>query len=311
MNEIYSDLPRKLGPNVTVIDIETTGLDITHDRVWEFAAIDPFAPEKKLCGRVNPARPIPAEVVKLCGLTEHDLTMIAACPTFDKYAAALLARLHDHVVIGFNAANFDLPLLAEEFDRCGLVLDRSQIIIIDAGDIFHALEHRSLVAATKHYLARDHAGAHGAEADATATWEVFQAQMERGVKLRGLCDLVFCHDFDECQSEGARTIVAGLQMGTLPGYERLAGFSSAREIAAFGERVPRLDWSGKFVLNEEGTPCYGFGQHTKGVPVRQDVGFLRWMLTKDFPTDTLRVGRRLLDEIDRPVLAGTGNEEEL
>ena len=41
------------------------------------------------------------------------------------------------------------------------------------------MEPRDLSAAVGFYLGRDHAGAHGAEADAKATLEVLKAQMER------------------------------------------------------------------------------------------------------------------------------------
>ena len=45
------------------------------------------------------------------------------------------------------------------------------------------MEPRDLSAAVRFYLGRDHAGAHGAEADARATLEVLKAQMEKYPEL--------------------------------------------------------------------------------------------------------------------------------
>ncbi|MFA6058920.1 MAG: 3'-5' exonuclease [Taibaiella sp.] len=54
----------------------------------------------------------------------------------------------------------------------------------------------------------------------------------------------------------------------------------------YGRKI--LDLSGKFTYNDKDQVVYNFGPH-RGMPVFAEIGFLDWMLTKDFGQDTISV----------------------
>ena len=63
--------------------------------------------------------------------------------------------------------------------RVGLNFAASTRKHVDVQKIYHRMEPRDLSAAVRFYCGRDHAGAHGAEADTQATLDVLKAQLER------------------------------------------------------------------------------------------------------------------------------------
>lgn len=75
------------------------------------------------------------------------------------------------------------------------------------------------------------------------------------------------------------------------------GFDSLDAAAAESnyEGEQRADLAGKLYYDAEGRLCYAFGK-SKGKRVAEDIGFARWMLGKDFASDTLDL---LAAELDR------------
>ena len=94
---------------------------------------------------------------------------------------------------GYNSNRFDIPLLMEEFLRAGISLDMNNRRMLDVQHIFHMMEKRTLGAAYKFYCEKELTDAHSAEADATATWEILEAQLNRyshlGKHLIPFCNL--------------------------------------------------------------------------------------------------------------------------
>ncbi|MGZ5255470.1 MAG: exodeoxyribonuclease X C-terminal domain-containing protein, partial [Flavitalea sp.] len=80
---------------------------------------------------------------------------------------------------GYNSNRFDIPLLTEEFLRSGITMEYKGVRLLDVQKIFHMMEQRTLSAAYKFYCNKVLEEAHSAEADASATLEVLQAQVER------------------------------------------------------------------------------------------------------------------------------------
>ncbi len=103
------------------LDIEATGTDPLTDRMFEISLQSPAAPE--FTTWVNPERPIPKEVVDLCKLTADDLAEIASAQPFAGVLQEIATRLMAaDTWVGFGVHQFDLPLLAEEFERVGMDL---------------------------------------------------------------------------------------------------------------------------------------------------------------------------------------------
>jgi len=84
---------------------------------------------------------------------------------------------------GYNSNRFDIPLLAEEFLRIGMDFECKGRRLVDVQKIFHQMEQRTLSAAYKFYCEKTLEDAHSAEADATATWEVLEAQLVKYPQL--------------------------------------------------------------------------------------------------------------------------------
>ncbi len=168
----------KLDKPLVVFDIESTGVSPRKDRIIELAAIKvlPDGTEESKCWLLNPTVPIPPETTAIHGISDE---IVANCPTFADKAKEIFDFFKDCDLSGFNADRFDIPCLEEEFARVGMNFLPSQRRHVDVQRIYHRMEPRDLSAAVRFYLGRDHAGAHGAEADTRATLEVLKAQLSR------------------------------------------------------------------------------------------------------------------------------------
>jgi DNA polymerase-3 subunit epsilon len=164
------------------IDIETTGLDKSRDRIIEFSAIKiyPDGNEEHLTLRINPQMPIPKEATAIHGITDKD---IVDSPKFYQCAADIRNFLKDSDLAGFNIVRFDLPLLENEFRRINMEFSRQGCNLVDSQIIFHLLEPRNLEAAYRKYCEKELVNAHSAEADVRATVEVLLGQLNQHPEL--------------------------------------------------------------------------------------------------------------------------------
>lgn len=99
-----------------VLDVETTGLDVSYDRVVELCAVlvMPDGSSKVLVDTlVRPERSMAATAIH--GITADD---VAEAPRFAELADGLRALMAGRVIAGHNVG-FDLRFLAMEFDRLG------------------------------------------------------------------------------------------------------------------------------------------------------------------------------------------------
>ena len=170
--------PINLKRPLVVFDIESTGVSPRNDRIIELAAVKvcPDGAEESKCWLLNPTVHIPEETTAIHGISDDD---VRGCPTFAEKAREIFAFFEGCDLSGFNADRFDIPCLEEEFARVGKNFAPSSRRHVDVQRIYHRMEPRDLSAAVRFYLGRDHAGAHGAEADAKATLEVLKAQMAK------------------------------------------------------------------------------------------------------------------------------------
>ncbi|MDE5799660.1 MAG: 3'-5' exonuclease [Paramuribaculum sp.] len=163
---------------IVFFDLETTGTNITSDRIVEISILKiwPDGTELERTRRVNPGMPIPAEATAVHHITDED---VAGEPSFSQIAKSLAQIFTDCDIAGFNSNRFDVPLLIEEFHRAGIALNLSGIRFVDVQTIFHKKEQRTLTAAYRFYCDKDLEDAHSASADTRATYEVLMAQLDR------------------------------------------------------------------------------------------------------------------------------------
>lgn len=163
---------------IAFIDLETTGVNISNDRIVEIAIVRIAVDGTKTVKRklVNPLMPIPKGASDVHGITDE---MVKDAPSFKQIANEIKQFMENCDLGGYNSNRFDIPMLIEEFLRSGIEFSTDERKLVDVQKVFHMMEQRTLSAAYKFYCNKVLEGAHGAEVDATATWEVLEAQIER------------------------------------------------------------------------------------------------------------------------------------
>ena len=259
----------KLTRPIAFFDLETTGTNVVKDRIVEISIykVLPGGGAESMTKLINPGIPIPPEVTEIHGITNAD---VATAPTFEQAASALNVFLGNCDLAGYNSNKFDIPMLIEEFLRCGINFDIKKRRLVDVQNIFHKMEPRTLRAAYKYYCGKDLIDAHSAEADTKATYEVLLSQIER--------------------YEGVP-------------YEEKDGTTSmpiTNEIQAlhdFSYNHNNADLVGHIGYNKAGKEVFKFGKH-KGKLVEdvfaREPQYFDWMMKADFPLSTKQVIRSII-----------------
>ena len=168
----------KLSKPICFFDLETTGIDITKDRIVEISILKvyPNGNKESKTWLVNPTIHIPKAASDVHGITDE---RVAGEPTFKELAKQIHNMIKDSDLAGYNSDRFDIPLLAEEMLRAEVDFDLGNRVSIDVQTIFHKMEQRTLSAAYKFYCGKDLIDAHTASADTNATYEILKAQLDR------------------------------------------------------------------------------------------------------------------------------------
>ena len=241
-------------------DLETTGTNVSKDRIVEIAVVK-VMPNQEIStksSRINPTIPIPIESSMIHGIYDKD---IVDCPTFADVAHTFAQFLQGCDLAGFNHIKFDIPLLMEEFSRVSVDFDINNRKLVDAQKIFHMMEPRTLSAAYKFYCEKELEGAHNAEKDTMATYEVLKAQITKyeGRKVK--------------DAKGNETELIKNDMTVLHNL-------------SFDKLV---DLAGRMVFNEKREELFNFGKY-KGQKVedvlKKDPAYYDWIMNGDFAIDT-------------------------
>jgi DNA polymerase III subunit epsilon len=243
-------------------DLESTGTNITHDRIIEIAVIKamPNGEVHRKSNLLNPGIPIPPESSVFHGIYDED---VKDKPPFKEVAKEYAKFMEGADLSGFSILKMDVPMLVEEFLRAGIDFDYGRKKIIDAQKIFHLMEKRTLSAAYRFYINKELKESHTAEADAEASMEVLLAQVQ---KYDGL-DV---------------TDVSGKKIGEIKNdMEVLSKLISA----------DMVDLAGRMIKNEKGEEIFNFGKHKSkkvNAILREEPAYYDWMMNGDFPQDTKR-----------------------
>ncbi len=245
-------------------DIESTGLNVSKDRIIELCIIkvNPNGTTETKTWLLNPGYPISEEAQKVHGFSEED---VKDKPTFKQVAKDIHRFLANCDLAGYNSNRFDIPMLVEEFLRAGVDFDVENRYFIDVQNIFMKMEPRTLKAAYRFYLQKELENAHSATADVQATYEVLKAQLDRYAQAR------------YTDKEGAVSTPVKNEV------EALAKFSTHHRNA---------DLMGQIIYNEKGEEVFNFGKH-KGKTVeevfRREPSYYDWMQKADFPLYTKKL----------------------
>lgn len=233
-------------------DLETTGINISTDRIVElcYIKVHPNGNEESKTMRINPEMHIPETSSQVHGIYDKD---VADCPTFKQIATELAHTIEGCDFAGFNSNRFDVPLLVEEFLRAGVNINLSRRKFIDVQNIYHKLERRTLSAAYKFYCGADLEDAHSALADTRATYEVLMAQLDRYP--------------DDLQND----------------VQFLADYSRMNN---------NVDFAGRIAYDDKGTEVFNFGKYKGrpvAEILKVDPGYYGWIMQGDFTLNTKQV----------------------
>ncbi len=236
---------------ICFFDLETTGVNISKDRIVEISILKifPNGTQESKTWLVNPEMPIPPETTAVHGI---DNAKVADEPTFKHLASKVSEMIKGCDLGGFNSNRFDIPLLAEELLRAGHDFDMKNTVSIDIQTIYHKMEKRTLSAAYKFYCDKDLENAHSAEADTLATYEVLKAQLDRYPELEN--DIKFLAEFSSRK-----------QFADFAGF--IAYDDNGKEVFSFGKHKGKLV---EKILEEE-------------------PGYFGWLQNADFPLYTKKV----------------------
>ncbi len=199
-------MPLLLQRPLVFIDLETTGTNLAIDRIVEVAIVKVLPDGTKQVKHkiVNPQMPISKNSSDIHGITDD---RVQDAPTFKEVANELKQFIDNADLSGYNSNRFDIPLLMEEFLRAGITLDMTGRRMMDVQHIFHMMEKRTLGAAYKFYCEKELHDAHSAEADASATWEILEAQLTRYTHLGETLDTILQFTGEEQIVDFARRFI--------------------------------------------------------------------------------------------------------
>jgi len=236
---------------IVFFDIESTGINIVTDRIVEISyhKVYPNGREETKTIRVNPEIPIPKGASDIHGITDDDVTN---CPNFKNVAKEITRDIEGCDLAGYNSNRFDIPMLAEELLRAEVDIDLMKRKFVDVQVIFHKMEQRTLSAAYKFYCNKDLIGAHGAQADALATYEVLQAQLDKYPDLKNDVDY----------------------------------------LSKYTTQNNNADFAGRIAYNEKGEEIINFGKYkgqTVTEVLKNDTGYYGWIMNSDFSLHTKKI----------------------
>ena len=216
---------------------------------------------------------IPEEATAIHHITD---AMVAQERSFGEMAKKIADFIGDADLAGFNSNKFDVPLLVEEFLRAGVDFRLQNRNLVDVQNIFHRMEQRTLVAAYRFYCGKELDGAHSADADTRATYEVLKAQLDR-YKETPFVD-----------RDGNKSYPVVNDMAAL---------------SRFSGNPQWADLVGHIGLDKNGKEVFNFGKY-KGRTLENvfqfEPAYYDWMMRADFPLSTkqvvMDVYRRLTEE---------------
>jgi DNA polymerase-3 subunit epsilon len=247
---------------IVFFDLETTGINIATDKIVEISILKVFPNGNKESKTwlVNPEMEIPKESSEIHGITNEK---VASEPTFKELANKVNEMIADADLAGFNSNRFDIPLLAEELMRAGIDFNMKNRKAIDVQVIFHKKEQRTLSAGYQFYCGKELEGAHGAEADTNATYEILLAQVDKYGDI-------------------------GNSVDTLSEY------------STHGERA---DFAGFILMNDDKQEIFSFGKYrgrTVEEVFKENPGYNNWIQNADFPLYTKKVLREIKERMSAP-----------
>lgn len=264
-------------------DLETTGLDPDAARIVELAAVDGReasagagvgsgpaqttlwggatdpVPEPSCHLLFHPGVPIPEDASRVHGITDDD---VADAPRFRDRAPEVQRLFEGRTLCGYNLRAFDTPLLDAELRRAeqpGLDLDGVR------------------------------------EIDLYRVWSELEPTEGRGYRgyrtLEAAVERYLGRELIDAHGAAADALVLPELLAAVRDVHGL----DRDELVELSAPASEVDRAGK-LRREDGEVVFAFGRHA-GDPVARHPDYVDWMLGADFPRETKRILRRLVDGV--------------
>jgi len=260
--------------SLVCFDLETTSADPKTAEVVQVAAVKVELPSwREVDSRemvCKPAGPIPPASIEVHGITDEQ---VKDAPGFHRVVRSLLEFMGDATaVVTFNGARFDITIV----ERYAQLLSTSWRWSSPHIDVWRLwMRDKALGASIEHTYGGGHGGAVVFHADEFSGSLAGCHRFYTGERLKGAHDAL----------KDVQGTLRCLRASGLPEIEAAVKLSS--------EPLPGdVDFDGKFRW-VGGEVVFGFGKH-RGTPVREQLGYLRWVTKGDFSEETKRLARELL-----------------
>ena len=240
---------------IVFFDLETTGTDVTKDRICQIALVltdenlNVLSEKKTL---VNPEMPIPIESSNVHQIYDQD---VITAPKFKDIAQAIFDIVDRTDLAGHNIVKFDIPILTRQLSECGFIFNPYK----EGKNIYDTLQNeivlhpRTLEGCFKFYYperSTEEIDFHDALADVKVCIDVFRKQ-------------------DELLTEKELNV---------------------EEVSLGGVRPAESTMS--FVW-KDGEVIFNFGKH-KGKPAKSEKTYLQWYAKQELNLDTKMLVNMLL-----------------
>ncbi len=253
---------------LAVFDLESTGINVVKDRIVQIFILKINADNstEEFNQIINPGIKIPEDSSKIHGIRDQD---VKDKPKFADISNSLNSFIGNADLAGYNSNKFDVPMLIEEFLRCGIDFDIKNRRLVDVQNIFHKMEPRTLKAAYKFYCGKELLDAHDAKADTKATYEVLVSQIKKYKNTEYV-------DKEGNVSKPVKNDINALH--------------------DFSYNKDNVDLVGHIGFNKEGKEVFKFGKHRGKIVnevFQKEPQYYDWMMKADFPLSTKNVIKKI------------------
>ncbi|PIV50603.1 DNA polymerase III subunit epsilon [Candidatus Falkowbacteria bacterium CG_4_9_14_3_um_filter_36_9] len=249
----------ELDKPLIIFNLETTGLEISKDKIIEIAYVKiwPNGKIKKGDILLNPEIKISKEITEINGIKNKDLS---DKPKFMDLAQELWEIFNNSCYGGYNIIDFYLPLLRREFIRVGMDFDYTTAKIFDSKIIYHYMEPPILSAAYKFYCQKEYADDHKAILDVQAAIKILEKQLKI--------------------------------------YKEVRDWEFIKKINSDDRNIKLLDIRRKIIWNN-GDAYFSFSKYKNMPLIKvakTDPKFLKWILKSNFPDRIKHLVKKALQD---------------
>ena len=254
-----------------IVDIETTGLDASSDRITELTAIRLYDGRKhdEIHVKFNPGKEIPRHVSILTGISQESTE---GAPFFEEEALRVFQFMDDHIIVA-HQAHFDVHFLKASFKRSGIHFQPKSLCTLRLSRKLLPNLRGFTLAHVCHYMGIKNAQAHRAWGDAHATVQIFL-----GLLGLGALPLIKKEIERRTSPENIPVNVDRIEWDAMP---------EETGVYYLLDRQKRIIYIGKAANIRQRVSQHFKGASKRAVALRNEVYAIQWKVTGSYMVATL------------------------